>query len=434
MDFSDPEQVTPVYASLSDHTLTLQIPRKDELPRLKRSSMLEPNDKIKFSTSKEYDLGHGGEVKLVPDTLTLKRIWARKYPIYLKVFEKHSRIHEGSDSEDHEEKFVLPSVTEEMYLFSPTGRGKEEWYYRMEKHFKPQFHRNVEIENIFNPQTSFPHYMAQLIGLKSEASSEAQLTWVNALLGRLFWDVWNSEYWNNKVKIRIQNKISKMKLPPFIRYLKVTDMRLGHALPTIQRTHNLLQNDRGIWVDLDVDYEGGIMLTIETMVNLEYYLKQLTDQGKHDGEEVVLKFSRDESGYSDISSGESDEGEADWNDVSLHVPTTDHRLSPESLSSEGSTSGDNANSDTEVDSEHQSEATADQGWAGKVKNPKGKKILNMLEKVAKSKWVQKAAETKVVQRAVEKFSNLPIILAVEVAKLRGTLAANIPPPPSNRLW
>ena len=75
-----------------------------------------------------------------------------------------------------------------------------------------------------------------------------------------------------------------------------------------------------------------------------------------------------------------------------------------------------------------------QGWAGKVKNPKGKKILNMLEKVAKSKWVQKAAETKVVQRAVEKFSNLPIELSVEVVRLRGTLAANIPPPPSNRLW
>lgn len=75
-----------------------------------------------------------------------------------------------------------------------------------------------------------------------------------------------------------------------------------------------------------------------------------------------------------------------------------------------------------------------QGWAGKVKNPKGKKILNMLEKVAKSKWVQKAAETKVVQRAVEKFSNLPIELSVEVVRLRGVLAANIPPPPSNRLW
>lgn len=78
-----------------------------------------------------------------------------------------------------------------------------------------------DIENIFNNRNGFPHYMARLIGSDMEPTSQAQLTWVNALLGRLFWDVWNSEYWNNKVKNRIQNKISRMKLPPFIRYLKV---------------------------------------------------------------------------------------------------------------------------------------------------------------------------------------------------------------------
>lgn len=424
MDFNDHEKVKPVYATISGHKLTLQIPTADEMHKIKRSNMHERNDKIKFSTSSDYDLSHGGQIELVPDTLTLKRIWAKKYPIYLKVFENPSSTHKESDNEDNQDVFELPSNPEEMYLFSPTGRGKEEWYYRMEKILKPQIHTNTahDVEGIFNPHTGFPHYMAQLVGAASEPSSEAQLTWVNALLGRLFWDVWKSEYWNNKVKNRIQSKISKMKLPPFIRYLKVTDMKLGHALPAIQRVHNLSQNDRGIWVDLDVDYEGGVMLTIETMINLEYYLKQLTDQGKND-EEVVLTFIPGESGDSSPES-DADEREMDWK-------KRGSRPSSESLSSDGSVSGDNANSDTEIDNEQDQE---DQGWAGKVKNPKGKKILNMLEKVAKSKWVQKAAETKVVQRAVEKVSNLPIILAVEVARLRGTLAANIPPPPSNRLW
>ena len=93
-------------------------------------------------------------------------------------------------------------------------------YYRIEKVLKPRTHSN-DIESIFNPQTRFHHYMARLIGDNREPTSQAQLTWVNALLGRLFWDVWKSEYWNNKVKNRLQNKISRMKLPPFIRYLKV---------------------------------------------------------------------------------------------------------------------------------------------------------------------------------------------------------------------
>ena len=127
-------------------------------------------------------------------------------------------------------------------------------------------------------------------------------------------------------------------------------MKLGHALPTIQRAHNLHQDNRGIWVDLDVDYEGGIMLTIETMINLEYYLKRLTDQGKSDGDEVILKFSREDSSYSDVSSAESDVDEG-WDDAP--VSFEDHRSQSES--SEGSASGaENTSSDTEIDGERRS--------------------------------------------------------------------------------
>lgn len=127
-------------------------------------------------------------------------------------------------------------------------------------------------------------------------------------------------------------------------------MKLGHALPIIQRAHNLHQDNRGIWIDLEVDYEGGIMLTIETMINLEYYLKQLTDQGKSDGDEVILKFSREDSSYSDVSSSDSDEedGEGRWDDAPMSFTNVDRR-SP-SVSSGGSGSGgENANSDSEVD-------------------------------------------------------------------------------------
>lgn len=127
-------------------------------------------------------------------------------------------------------------------------------------------------------------------------------------------------------------------------------MKLGHALPTIQRAHNLHQDNRGIWVDLDVDYDGGIMLTIETMINLEYYLKQLTDQGKSDGDEVILKFSREDSTYSDVSSAESDleDGEVQWDDAPTSFTNVDRR-SPSVSSDASGSGGENANSDSEVD-------------------------------------------------------------------------------------
>lgn len=90
--------------------------------------MLGQNESIKFSESKEYDLGNGGEIELVPETMTLKRLWAKKYPIYLKLFEKPNDDKTVRDAMESEDTFVLPSVTEEMFLFSPTGRAKEEWY------------------------------------------------------------------------------------------------------------------------------------------------------------------------------------------------------------------------------------------------------------------------------------------------------------------
>lgn len=63
-----------------------------------------------------------------------------------------------------------------------------------------------------------------------------------------------------------------------------------------------------------------------------------------------------------------------------------------------------------------------------------RKIFSVIERLAKSKWVKKAAETGIVKRAAEKFSNLPVILTVEVQSVQGTLALNFPPPPTNRLW
>ena len=124
-------------------------------------------------------------------------------------------------------------------------------------------------------------------------------------------------------------------------------MKLGHALPKIQRAHNLHQDNRGIWVDLEVDYEGGIMLTIETMVNLEYYLKQLTHQGKSDADEAMFKYSREDSADSDVSSADSDVDEG-WDDAPMSFandPTSN-------AWSEGSESGgEKGSSDTETDGE-----------------------------------------------------------------------------------
>jgi len=57
------------------------------------------------------------------------------------------------------------------------------------------------------------------------------------------------------------------------------------------------------------------------------------------------------------------------------------------------------------------------------------KFRSMMYSMAK-----RMANTRIVQRAAEKFSSYPLVLTVEVMQLDGILAINIPPPPTDTIW
>lgn len=60
--------------------------------------------------------------------------------------------------------------------------------------------------------------------------------------------------------------------------------------------------------------------------------------------------------------------------------------------------------------------------------------MKFVDKIAKSKYFQKAKENEYIKKKIEEMSNTPLLLAVEVKELSGTLAVNIPPPPTDRIW
>lgn len=64
----------------------------------------------------------------------------------------------------------------------------------------------------------------------------------------------------------------------------------------------------------------------------------------------------------------------------------------------------------------------------------GRKILRFVDKIAKSKYFQKATENEYIRKKIAEVSNMPLMLSVEVLELSGTLAINIPPPPTDRIW
>lgn len=64
----------------------------------------------------------------------------------------------------------------------------------------------------------------------------------------------------------------------------------------------------------------------------------------------------------------------------------------------------------------------------------GKKFLNMVDKLTANKYFRHATELSYIRRAMEGVSNTEIRFMVSVSGIEGCLLVNIPPPPSDRLW
>ncbi|KFQ31773.1 Testis-expressed sequence 2 protein [Mesitornis unicolor] len=115
---------------------------------------------------------------------------------------------------------------------------------------------------------SSPTAVKKLPDAHVEAEEEEQEAWVNALLGRIFWDFLGEKYWSDLVSKKIQMKLSKIKLPYFMNELTLTELDMGIAVPKILQAFKPSIDHRGLWIDLEMSYNGSFLMTLETKMNL----------------------------------------------------------------------------------------------------------------------------------------------------------------------
>ncbi|XP_028303051.1 testis-expressed protein 2-like isoform X2 [Gouania willdenowi] len=225
----------------------------------------------------------------------------------------------------------------------------------------------------------------------SREEDESTVAWVNAALGRLFWDFLNEPYWGELVSKKIQMKLSKIRLPYFMEELTLTELDMGMVTPRILRASKPSVDYRGLWFDLEVSYQGSFLMTLETKMILNRL-------GKED--EIKEEFGKD--GPRTYCLADSDD--------------------------ESSSAGS-------ADEEDFSEVSSDTAGAESlVGGHKPSKIMRFVDKITKSKYFQKARETEFIKKKMEEVSNTPLLLTVELQQLQGTLTVNIPPPPTDRIW
>ncbi|XP_067164581.1 testis-expressed protein 2 isoform X2 [Apteryx mantelli] len=481
-----------VYVRLEGSTLRLSKPNKNIS---RRAIYNEPKPEVTYVSQKIYELTES-KISLVPKSLARKRIWNKKYPICIELARQDDFMAKAqTDKENAEEKLSAEKVdlnNEEskklqdgakytshkdqvLYLFGRTGREKEEWFRRFllasklkSEAKKPSSlcgskpgvlpthsrtdsqsgaltHSRSSSKGSAEEIASQPKhkdlagnvrqkmlldynvYMAKCIPQekKSPSSSpvlsaessptavkklpdahvaaeeeEEQEAWVNAFLGRIFWDFLGEKYWSDLVSKKIQMKLSKIKLPYFMNELTLTELDMGIAVPKILQAFKPSVDHKGLWIDLEMSYNGSFLMTLETKMNL-------TKLGKEPLGEALKVGEIGKEGFRPRVYCLAD--------------------SDEESSSAGSSEEDDA-------PELAGEKQLTPGAEGYVGGHRTSKIMRIVDKITKSKYFQKATETEFIKKKIEEVSNTPLLLTVEVQECRGTLAINIPPPPTDRVW
>nr|XP_045014228.1 testis-expressed protein 2 isoform X2 [Jaculus jaculus] len=479
-----------VFVRLEGGTLRLSKPNKNIS---RRASYNETKPEVTYVSQKIYDLSDS-KIYLVPKSLARKRIWNKKYPICIELGRQDDFMSKAqTDKESCEEK---PATEKELgsedpkkpaqpsegtragqrdqtlYLFGRTGREKEEWFRRFilasklkadlkkppgisgsksgllpahSRHSSPSghlTHSRSSSKGSMEEITSQPRpkellgsvrqkmlldysvYMGRCVPQDSQSphtspvqsaessptaakklpeappsEEEEQEAWVNALLGRIFWDFLGEKYWSDVVSKKIQMKLSKIKLPYFMNELTLTELDMGVAVPKILQAFKPYVDHQGLWIDLEMSYNGSFLMTLETKMNLTKLGKEPLAEALKAGEigkEGPRAFCLADSDEESSSAGSSDEDDAP------EPNTGDKQLLP--------------------------------GAEGYVGGHRTSKIMRFVDKITKSKYFQKATETEFIKKKIEEVSNTPLLLTVEVQECRGTLAVNIPPPPTDRIW
>ncbi|XP_011496764.1 PREDICTED: testis-expressed sequence 2 protein [Ceratosolen solmsi marchali] len=346
--------------------------------------------------------------------------------------DEHSQSKDSKDIfEDCQDDYESEDMKVKLYVFARTDRQKEEWFRRLvsaseysdrkssnstskdetilgsslssinleSKPITPSI-ASVEMPSILSYQAYMSRYSEVKLS-KDEAtngSSDNNVNlWINALLARILFDMHKSSDTINVIQDKIQRKLSNIKLPYFMESLLVSELVIGQGAPIINNTTKPFVDERGLWFDLDIVYEGSLTMTIETKLNL-MKLKRTS---------LISSNSNDIIGADRMQSTRSPMFDSDMED------------SPET-----STEDEDGVSLATTTSSRENTPNQSSGW----------KFLNMVDKLASNKYFQHATELSYIKRAMEGVSNTEIRLMVSISSIEGRLLVNIPPSPSDRLW
>ncbi|XP_022218595.2 uncharacterized protein LOC111071508 isoform X2 [Drosophila obscura] len=240
------------------------------------------------------------------------------------------------------------------------------------------------------------------------------IVWANVLLGRCLFSMLHDASLQERIKDFMQKKLNSIKLPSFMEEVIITNIYMGDSPMLCHRVSQPMLDERGVWVDADLTYEGLAHITVTTKLNL------LRIRAKTKASPMGAE-SGPSAASTDLPQDRRNLGDDD---------TIDSRSAI--YDSDGESTG---GSSTESENTPPGAATENAAGTEFFQHSPGnaRRIFKIVDRIAASNLFQYATELPYVQRAMENM-NANITLRVDLKGMvaRGTI--NIPPPPSDRVW
>jgi cytoplasmic polyadenylation element-binding protein len=113
---------------------------------------------------------------------------------------------------------------------------------------------------------------ANSVEVKTQTDSgllyDSSLSFLNTFLIRAFADFFTHKHWLSKIENKLQNKLNKIQVPYFMEELEVVGLDAGCMIPLIKSAGEPWYDEKGLWVYLDIDYSGGLQISLSTKLNI----------------------------------------------------------------------------------------------------------------------------------------------------------------------
>ncbi|RKP18095.1 hypothetical protein ROZALSC1DRAFT_30171, partial [Rozella allomycis CSF55] len=190
-------------------------------------------------------------VSFYPEDLTDPELYLKEFPL---------RLESNSGS--------VFNNNAECYLYAPSCYEKEEWYLALKS---VCFNANKIGQETIGDINRF---MDTLIRKVESPFYDDRSKWFNAILGRIFLNIWKARVLEEKIIQSFNRKTKRLKKPSFLGPITIKDVDMGNSLPQLENPSLLLMElDGTLMISGEIRFNGCVKVIIETEATIDTRMK-----------------------------------------------------------------------------------------------------------------------------------------------------------------